>query len=210
MNREHLKEFMGKVSEKYPNLDFTHLLPRETIFKKLLKKDITTKEFNKTYNEILDVILQLELKRFPYTEYVSEETYTQLPTNISRYNRIKICTEIKDNTFKYYPITIDEDTSKILYSNVMKDIIKTHIETDEPIEVLIEKRIVEYNNSIENYKNVLKNTIMVPYYGTPNYIIKRSKYILASAKNLNVDTTKLEELIQKLEDFNKVYPNVSK
>lgn len=34
MNREHLKEFINNVSEKYPNFDFKHLLPRENIFKR--------------------------------------------------------------------------------------------------------------------------------------------------------------------------------
>lgn len=210
MNREHLKEFINKVSEKYPKLDCTHLLPRENIFQKLLKRDITPEVFNKAYNEILDEILQLELKRFPYTDYVSNEPYTRLSETISRYSRITICTEIKDNVFKYYPITIDECTSKTLYSNVIKDLIKIHIETDRSIESLIEKSIVDYNKYLENYKVVLKNTVMVPYYGTPTYIVRHSKYILDSAKKLNVDTTKLEDLIQKLEAFNKTYPNVSK
>ena len=210
MNREHLKEFINNVLEKYPNFDFKHLLPRENIFKRLLKKDITMKEFNTIYNDILDAILQLELKRFPYTDYVSNESYTRLSEAISRYNRIKMCTEIKDNIFKYYPISIDEETSKILYINVMKEIIKTYIETGIFIESLIEKEIEKYSNSIDNYKSVLKNTTMMPYYGTPNYIISRSRYILDCAKKMNVDTTKLENLIQKLEVFNKVYPNASK
>lgn len=210
MNRERLNEFMGKVLEKYPNLDFTHLLPRENKFKRLFKKDITTEEYDKIYNEILDMVLQLELKRFPYTSYVSKESYTLLSEIITRYNRIKICTEIKNNTFKYYPITIDEDTAKMLYSNVLKEIIKTHIETNDFIEVLIKKKIEEYNNSIKNYNNILKSTAMVPYYGSPAYIIKHSKYILESAKKLGVDTTKLDGLVQKLDDFIKAYPNVSK
>lgn len=208
MNRECLKEYMSKVSEKYPNLDFMYLLPKQSKFEKIFKKDITVNEFNRICDEILNVILQLELKRFPYTNYVADESYTHLSEIISRFNNVIMCTEINGDTFKYYPITIDEDTSKTLYCNVLKDIIKTYIETGEFIEFLIDKRIEEYNRSLENYMNVLKGINMKPYYGTPAYIIKHSKYILESAKKLSVDTNELEGLVRKLEDFNIVYPNV--
>lgn len=143
---------------------------------------------------------------FKYSQYYS--VLVELSIEIASYYNIKLRTVKKDSSYKIYPISIaQEDIQNIMYK-VLRKIANTHYETDRPIEDLILEKIEDYKAHREKLAITLKNSSIMPYYGQPEFICTRIKFIIYHIQKLYPYIYNFKYILNFIDEFQERYPKV--
>ena len=178
MFREKIKQIINKLQTKNEIKEkLLSLIPEQKLINKLLKKDITKEEYIEIYKLIIDTLTIEILKHHPFRTGYNENISDKLLQEIHTYCNYYFSVEFNENKFKVYPISIDEKTLKNIYENEIRNIVIKHIETEEPIEVLIAEKTQTYMDSTKKYKETMINNEMEPFQGNPEFMYKRAIYI---------------------------------
>ena len=148
-----------------------------------LRKKVTSKE---NYSLIMLVYLK---SKFPCTNVVTDFDAIEhrLQMQISRYYNLVCSVESNEDSFKIYPFEASNSQKAIYYENVLKSIIDYHISSNIPYEEVFEIYIDSYKNEINKMHEDLKKKKIIPYYGLPNYMIKKAGFILKCASRITND-----------------------
>lgn len=163
----------------------------EEVIKKDLKtvsdidKDMLSRVSNK--EEYHSIMLNYLKRKYPYTTIVSNNIEFELQRGCNDYFDFVSSIEYYDNKFKIYPFTGSKDQKKFYYEKVLEKIINYHLETGISYEEIIKIYTDSYKNEVEKIKSNLKNMQMLPYYGTPSFMLKKAGYILKCASKLTSD-----------------------
>ena len=151
-------------------------------YKDLLKK-VTSKE---NYSLIMLVYLK---SKFPFTNVVTDFDAIEhrLQMQISRYYNLVCSVESHEDSFQTSPFEASNSQKAIYYENVFKSIIDYHISSNIPYEEVFEIYIDSYKNEINKMHEDLKKKKIIPYYGLPNYMIKKAGFILKCASRITND-----------------------
>lgn len=115
--------------------------------------------------------------------------------------------EKKENSFKYYPVTIADEEVQRLYEIEFKKLVEESIQSNTPIEILMSNKIKEYQSKFEENKKYALSTPMEPYYGNPHFMFERANYILECIEKLPIEHPNLNSIFMTMKSFMEKYGN---
>ena len=154
--------------------------------------------------EDIEILYREVLEKYPcitYEDSRGNPLNYHLANAIIAYYTFYYGIERKEQSFKFYPITVTEEETERIYKQDIRDIVLESVRSKQPIDILMTNKIQEYRRKIEENKKYALDTPMEPFYGSPNFMFERGTYILNCMSKLPVEIPNLESIHQRLQDF---------
>ena len=161
--------------------------------------------------EDIEILYREVLEKYPcitYEDSRGNPLNYHLANAIIAYYTFYYGIERKEQSFKFYPITVTEEETERIYKQDIRDIVLESVRSKQPIDILMTNKIQEYRRKIEENKKYALDTPMEPFYGSPNFMFERGTYILNCMSKLPVEIPNLESIHQRLQDFMEKYGNI--
>lgn len=181
------KEFQDKIKEK---IEFTD-----------------NRDDNKLLKEIKRELLFYYLEKYPFKTYYSNKFYDELLFLIKDYHSFSKKIVLQEGNLKIYPISFTHKEHEEKYHQLIEEMIDYQITYSVPIEKTIKSFTLKYKEVLEEYKKKLNETPMLPFYGSPEYIINRAKFIRDCINENPFISINIDELIEKMDEFSDKYFN---
>lgn len=185
-----------------------NLKPKRNLFARLTKQDISQEEYQKILRNITQEMYPEINKKYSFSIMQSEALNYKLSIALKTYYNIQYSVQFTNDKAKFYPISLDEKMANELYQIELLSIIQEHIITDAEYDKIIERKIASYEEKIASYKKSLKETEIVPYYGTPEFMYEQASYIVECIKKLPFPTGNFDKVIESMKQFTEKYPKV--
>ena len=196
-----MKTSLIEIIDKYKRYDDLYGVLNNYI----TNSNITEENYNSVLDAIKNAITNYYLHIYEYKGYITNDSKGKITGLISNICDLEKKIHNVDGKVKIYPVNSDFEEKYETYKSIVEQMVDYQIKTDLDIESIFSMTIDKLTSRLENYKNELKEAEMLPYYGTPHYMIGRAKFIIERAKeipNFNMDTT---DITNKLASFEGKY-----
>lgn len=196
-----MKEKINLLIEKYQNSEVY-----ESIKNYYVTDTITSEEYNIILEKIKKVLVKYYLNKYQFKEYIdTRNKNSSLLIALSKYYNLAKKIKITNGKIKVYPVKLSVEESNINYINIIKQMVEYTIQTGVDFERTFDIFTKSIEKSLEKLHKDLNEKEMYPYFGTPSYIIGRSKYIIECIYNIpNIDID-VDLIIKKVEYFKEKY-----
>ena len=146
--------------------------------------EITEAEYNERLEAIKRTVVNYYLYKYSFSTVETKEIQNDLLTSMIRYCNLHRCTRIIDGKLKIYPTKLSNEELEKHYCDIVKSMVDNQIEIGADIESLIDGVEKKLKIELDKYKTELKKLDMLPYYGSPYYMIERAKYVMECIKHI--------------------------
>lgn len=169
---------------------------------------IKEEEYEKKLSEIKKVLVDFYLKKYDLkNSFMGRSVQSELSQIILNYYELLKKVKVVNNKNKVYPIKMSDEEHELICRRFMEYMVEFEIKSGVHLERLFDKFYDELSKQFQQLKKKLMDEDMSPYYGSPFYIISRSKFIrecISYIPNLTVDS-EVDSIIKTMEEFESKY-----
>lgn len=169
---------------------------------------ITEEEYEKTLNEIKKILIDYYLKKYDLKNgFMKRSEHSELSRIILNYYNLQKKVKVVNNKNKIYPIKMSDEEHELLCRRFMVYMVEFEIKSGVHLDRLFDKFYDELSKQFQQLKKKLIDEDMLPFYGSPFYIISRSKFIrecISHIPNVTVDS-EVDNIIKTMEEFESKY-----
>jgi len=191
---------INDIINKYKDTEIYEILKKYYI-----NNPVNEEQYNFLLNQIKDILLKYYLNKYKFKSYISNEKQDELLCTLKSYYSLSKKVRNNNGKIKIYPIRLSNEEHEEIYINIMKQMIDYEINNETNIENIFYIFNKKIKNILKNNKEKLIQMDMEPYYGSPNYMIGRTRFIKECIKQIpNLDLN-IDDIINKMEEFEKKY-----
>ena len=132
----------------------------------------------------------------------SDELKSALATFIKLYNKVRFI----DGKAKIFPIDTSKAEIDNLYDRYSSEIIDRHARTGGSIDAILDDIIKQVTDETARLKQTLMDCEMLPFYGSMEYIVGRTKFINECLKTIPNVYNNIDEIVAEMQKVNDKYP----
>ena len=163
-----------------------------------VREEQSEEEQEEKIEEIKEIVAEYYLYIYPYEPIPGGNFQDSLLTKISQVLDLQKKVREKDGKIKIYPIKESNEKKEASYKEVIRRMVDYQIENRMYIEGVFDAFTKSFSEGLERYKKELTEKEMEPFYGSPNYMIERSKLMIDCIRRIpgtNYDLDEIERLL---------------
>ncbi|HIS38904.1 MAG TPA: hypothetical protein IAB45_05280 [Candidatus Onthousia faecavium] len=156
-------------------------------------------------SEIKQLVANYYLSKYPYKDYYDNAVQDRFISKMTEYYTLKVKTRNINNKIKFYPVKISTEMAQNYYQKYIHLMVNEQLEKGLSIEELFSNWSNTFASATKEYKEYLLKADIYLYYGSPFYMIERSKFIsncISNIPNVEESTT---DLLSTMDVFANTY-----
>lgn len=171
------------------------------------ENESSTEEDKEIINKMKEIIVSYYLRVYKFKNYLSNEMQDSLLSNLMQLCDLSKKVKVKNGVNKIYPVKESYEKKKKAYEDIINILVEYQIQNNLSTKEVFEKYANDIGNQLNNFKHRLKRNDMGLYYGSMNYMIERSIFIINCIKHLSISTLNLEPLENTMIQYMQKYVN---
>ena len=163
--------------------------------------------------DIKKILLEYNIKKYPYSDaMLSEENndFGLLLNTLKKYETYAKKIKKVDGKNKVYPVGLTKKEKLNNYYSMMEQLVNYQIEFGITNDDIIKRYTADFIKTYKAYQESLIDGEMVPYYGSPMYMLGRAKTIKECLDNIPENKFDISTIVEFMDNFReKYYPNAT-